>query len=314
MRRTAPRSGRRRPPARADSAPHPTGRSARAISPRNSVGQHQRRRARPSSAVPNSSRDRAQPRRIGPRRRARSPPRRAARPRRVRARCPGRPRCFLDQIVAPAFEMVGPGLDRVAPAPDPVRPETRRSSGHCRRTKTASPATSSLLEGVFEHGRDLVVPVAENIGPDRDLVADHPLDRIAPAIDLGPDSSIRMRASGRHSGRCPGRGRHPGTARSPPAHRPRRARAAPALRAARRGTAPAPALAPPRQGIASSTSRSPICQPGRRQQLPARPLARLALLRVDQNQARGRRRSRSAAAARAAGRRAATGGAAAPPR
>src|SRR5215208_2688411 len=89
---------------------------------------------------------------------------------------------LLDQILAPAGELIGPRLDRVTPAPDPVGPE----AGHpavvvVKYQRRLSPGL--VLEGVFQCRGNDVVAVAEYVGPDRDLVADHPLRRVAAAVD-----------------------------------------------------------------------------------------------------------------------------------
>ena len=162
------------------------GRSARAISPRNSVGQHQRRPPLPyrPCRIPRAiARSRASSAPVGVLDRLLDEP--LALDEFERDVLPGL--LLLDQIVAPAFEMVGPGLDRVAPAPDPVRPEARRSSGHCRRTQTASPASPRPRSAYLSTARILSCPSRKMSAQTVDLVADDPLDRIAAGIDLGPD-------------------------------------------------------------------------------------------------------------------------------
>src|SRR5437660_9533279 len=93
---------------------------------------------------------------------------------------------LFDEILAPALEPVGPHLDRVAPASDAIRPEARHPSVVVvKREGRLMPRL--ILKGVMEDGPELVVAIAEQIGPDFDGIADNALCRIPPAIDRGID-------------------------------------------------------------------------------------------------------------------------------
>src|SRR3954470_24882748 len=93
---------------------------------------------------------------------------------------------LFDEILAPALESVGPHLDRVAPASDAIRPEARHPSVVVvKREGRLMPRL--ILKGVMEDGPELVVAIAEQIGPDLDGIAGNALCRIPPAIDLGID-------------------------------------------------------------------------------------------------------------------------------
>ncbi len=87
--------------------------------------------------------------------------------------------------VAPRGEEIGPGLDRVAIAPvlrqlERAGPAVIVVKPHRRRMPMRR--TFGLIE---DGGAEHVVSVAEDIGPDRKLIADDALDRIAAAIELG---------------------------------------------------------------------------------------------------------------------------------
>ena len=316
MRRTAPRPDRRRSPARADSAPR---------RPRSIGARHQPR------AIPRTASARRAPAVSAAAEFARRS--RAAAPSSAPSACsyrlldetlaldeferdvlPGL--LLLDQIGAPALEMVGPGLDRVAPAPDPVRPETRHPAVVVEERKRRLPPVLVLEARISGPRAILSWPSRKMSAQTVDLVADHPLDRIAAGIDLGPDildQDARLgppfRAmSGVAADIRAWRDRHL-------PHRTRRAHARRAHRAARRGSAPAPAS--PRPPASASASTRLVLDPvsPAADSSPCRTTSRgsrSCVLTKDQR-AVGRR-SRSAAAARAADRRAATGGAAAPPR
>src|ERR1051325_1203178 len=93
---------------------------------------------------------------------------------------------LFDEILAPALEAVGRGLDRVAPAADAVRPEARNPPVVVvKRERGFLP--SLILEGVIEDGAELVVAVAEQIGPDLDDVAFNALCGIPTGVDFGID-------------------------------------------------------------------------------------------------------------------------------
>src|SRR5437868_3297593 len=91
---------------------------------------------------------------------------------------------LLREVLAPALEPVGPRLDRVAPASNPVRPEARDPAVVVVKRERRFPPIL-VLEGVVEHRLELVVAVAEQIGPYLDRVADDALGRITTRIDLG---------------------------------------------------------------------------------------------------------------------------------
>src|SRR5205085_6198018 len=93
---------------------------------------------------------------------------------------------LFDEILAPALKPVGPRFDRVAPASDAIRPEARHPSVVVVK-REARLLPHLILKGVMEDGPELVVAVAEQIGPDFDGVPDDALCRIPPAIDLGID-------------------------------------------------------------------------------------------------------------------------------
>ncbi len=93
---------------------------------------------------------------------------------------------LFDEIVAPALEPVGPGLDRVAPAADPVGAEARHPAVVVvKRERRLLPILG--LEGIEQRGGELVMAVAEDVGPHLDLLADNPLCRIAAGVDLRVD-------------------------------------------------------------------------------------------------------------------------------
>src|SRR5437660_6819918 len=93
---------------------------------------------------------------------------------------------LFDEIGAPALKPVGPRFDRVAPASDAIRPDARHPSVVVVK-REARLLPHLILKGVMEDGPELVVAVAEQIGPDFDGIADNALCRIPPAIDLGID-------------------------------------------------------------------------------------------------------------------------------
>src|ERR1051326_5374882 len=93
---------------------------------------------------------------------------------------------LFDEVLAPALEPVGPRLDRVAPASDAVRPEARHPAVVVvKREGRFLPRL--FLEGVIEDGPELVVAVAEQIGPDLDGVARNALCGISTGVDFGID-------------------------------------------------------------------------------------------------------------------------------
>src|SRR5438477_1864209 len=93
---------------------------------------------------------------------------------------------LFDEILAPALEPVGPHLDRVAPASDAIRPEARHPSVVVvKREGRLMPRL--ILKGVMEDGPELVVAIAEQIGPDFDGIADYALCRIPSSVDFGID-------------------------------------------------------------------------------------------------------------------------------
>src|ERR1043166_2408282 len=93
---------------------------------------------------------------------------------------------LFDEVLAPALEPVGPRLDRVAPASDAVRPEARHPAVVVvKREGRFLPRL--ILEGVIEDGPELVVTVAEQIGPDLDDVARNALCGISTGVDFGID-------------------------------------------------------------------------------------------------------------------------------
>ena len=110
------------------------------------------------------------------------------------------------ELVAPGAEQVGPGLDRELPAPGPIDAELA-APPHAvdvgvdpvqRRLLPAAVARAA----VADHGAQLVVAVAEDVGRHGDDVADAPLDR-----DSGrrrrsePDTGSRSASGvGRRSG------------------------------------------------------------------------------------------------------------------
>ncbi len=90
---------------------------------------------------------------------------------------------LLFDLVTPALEKIGPCVDRVSPASDRIE------------RKTADPAIVvikdegrlapiRILVAMLYDGAQFVVPVAEDVGPDLEPVADNPLDRIAAAVDF----------------------------------------------------------------------------------------------------------------------------------
>jgi hypothetical protein len=87
-------------------------------------------------------------------------------------------------LVAPRRVPVDPGLDRELPAAAAVRDEARRPAVVALEAHTyflpAPLALAPVLDGDAEH----LVPVAEDVGRDVDLLADRPLDRVASSVDL----------------------------------------------------------------------------------------------------------------------------------
>src|SRR5947209_900653 len=90
---------------------------------------------------------------------------------------------FLD-LVAPAFEMIGPGLDRVPPEADRIQPETTDPAIVVEKDEGRF-APRLVLAPVLYDRAQLFVPVAEQVGPHLEQLADNPLDGIAPAVELG---------------------------------------------------------------------------------------------------------------------------------
>ena len=86
---------------------------------------------------------------------------------------------------------VAPGLDRVAMPRVAVEPDAARTSDRCR--PAASPTRASRLarrcrlHAQQQRRVQQVVTVGEDVGRDQQLVADHPLDRMAPAVELRLD-------------------------------------------------------------------------------------------------------------------------------
>src|ERR1051326_934400 len=94
---------------------------------------------------------------------------------------------LFDEVLAPALEPVGPRLDRVAPASDAVRPEARHPAVVVvKREGRFLPRL--ILEGVIEDGPELVVTVAEQIGPGLYGFACKALGGISTVFDLWRDS------------------------------------------------------------------------------------------------------------------------------
>ena len=115
-----------------------------------------------------------------------------------------------DRLAGLALErdVVMPRAERVGPA---LRACTR-SACCARATNVAAPAVvvdelhRRLAPRVaprsryFEHGRERVVALAEDVGLDLEALADDAFDRVAPAVDLGPhrlDDDGRARRAGR---------------------------------------------------------------------------------------------------------------------
>src|SRR3954454_24930208 len=90
-------------------------------------------------------------------------------------------------ILTPAGELVGPGFDPVAPASDAVGAEAGDPAVVVVKGEGRL-APGLVLEGVLQRRGNDIMAVPENIGPDSDLLADHPLRRITAAVDLGPDT------------------------------------------------------------------------------------------------------------------------------
>src|SRR5438477_592595 len=93
---------------------------------------------------------------------------------------------LFDEILAPALKPVRPRFDRVAPASDAIRPEARHPSVVVVKSEGRL-LPHLILKGVMKDGAELVMAVAEQIGPDFDGIADNALCRISPAVDLGID-------------------------------------------------------------------------------------------------------------------------------
>src|SRR5690606_4287983 len=96
---------------------------------------------------------------------------------------------LLLRTVPPGLEGIPPRLDRVevagvfgegdAPAP-PVE------AGVLERHRHLVPVRL-VLAAAFQHGGDLLVAFAEDVGPDLQNVADLALHRISAVVDLRPD-------------------------------------------------------------------------------------------------------------------------------
>jgi hypothetical protein len=98
---------------------------------------------------------------------------------------------------------VDPRLDRVLPAPELRHLELARPVVVAARLERALDPLSRARRAVANDGVQDVVPVLEDVGGQRDAVADRSLHRVAPAVDLGAhvldlDARRLLRGGGRH--------------------------------------------------------------------------------------------------------------------
>src|SRR4051794_23588469 len=91
---------------------------------------------------------------------------------------------FLFDLVAPALEMVGPGLDRVPPKADRIQPKPADPAIIVVKDERRF-APRLVFAPVSYDRAQLVVPVAKQVGPHFEQLADNPIDGITSAIELG---------------------------------------------------------------------------------------------------------------------------------
>ena len=146
----------------------------------------------------------AQPAPPAPAARERPSRERARRLRAARSRRPGPPPTFLAELLPPGGEAVDPAFNRVLVAPDGLDDEAGLPAIVAERRPSALRATgSSPAAAIQEDRRQLVVPVREDVGRDRDPLARDPLDREPPGIDLRRTfSTTTRRASCGSSAAC----------------------------------------------------------------------------------------------------------------
>ena len=106
---------------------------------------------------------------------------------------------LLEQGAAHAAEGVAPGLDRVpvprvAIEPDAAGPAIVVHQPHRRLAPAASRAVAAL-RAEQQGGVELVVTVGVDVGRDQQLVANHPLGGVAPAVELRLDPLDNDRAA-----------------------------------------------------------------------------------------------------------------------
>src|SRR5581483_9491682 len=94
---------------------------------------------------------------------------------------------FARQLVAPRSEHVGPGLERVLPASDAIDGEAA-GPAHTPQVRVDAVQLGLAVAGVAgpaipDDGAQQIVSVAEDVGRDRDGVADASLHRVLPGVD-----------------------------------------------------------------------------------------------------------------------------------
>ena len=92
---------------------------------------------------------------------------------------------LLHDLAAPALEQIAPRLDGVEIAAVAMHREPAGPAVVVDRRQRRLAPVGLVLGAVLDRGGDLVMAVAEHVGLDLDHVADHALDRMAPAVELG---------------------------------------------------------------------------------------------------------------------------------
>jgi hypothetical protein len=85
-----------------------------------------------------------------------------------------------------ALELVGPGFDRIMPAPNPIEREAGNPTVVIKEDQRRF-APISARGPISDDGAQLAVPVAKEVCPDFEVVADNPLHRVAAAVEFGID-------------------------------------------------------------------------------------------------------------------------------